>query len=410
MTAKRSTRKKTPPAERSTSAPVDDRRDDFSEEAEAEIEEFFAAHSQESVVAVYRVGKPGERDGYIETLSISTLMNPGPEPVISKAYGAGNYKLKLKSPNQRGVLQYAGSKTITIAERPGAPAPTNGHNGGGAFTMEQFLLQQMAKSEQTTLALIQNMKPQALDLQGLAALLVAITGGNNKQSDIGSLVTAFTQLKASAEPPNTVEQIKSAIELARSLTPGAPGAGPEAETDTGWGGVIKGALSAFAGMTGGGPAGGRQALPPGGGPGGPDHDDEEEPGANDMQQYLAAQLGYLKTKATAGKPVEQWIEYTLSNQEDAGNAALMAALRGGATFAHLEAFDPEIAQNPVLRVWFQKFYDGLKRGPLSTGASVPWIGRDITNPANNAGAGTEGQPNPGSAPAGGTPGGPVNAG
>jgi hypothetical protein len=120
-----------------------------------------------------------------------------------------------------------------------------------------------------------------------------------------------------------------------------------------------------------------------------------------MQQWLAGQLRFLKQKALTGKPVNDWILYTKQNQDEPGNQAIAAALKAGATFDHLLMFDPEIAQNPTLRLWFQQFYDGLKRpDSVSQTTAVPWIGRDITNAAGNGGAGEAGQP----AATGATPG------
>jgi hypothetical protein len=401
-------RKKKPPKTPAANSPLAaaEIETDFSEETESDIESFFNSHSQESVVAVYRAGKPGERDGYLDTLGITTLLNPGPEHVLATTFGAGTYRLKLKVPNQRGILQFGGSKTVTIAERPGAHGITNG-NGHGAGTMEDYLRKESERNQNLILALIASNKPQAFDMTGFAQLIAAVSGGN-KNSDLGAIVSAFTSLKAAAEPPNTVNQIKDAIELARSLTPGGPAAAPGEEPEMGWGGLIKGALTAFAGGVPAGPVNGRRALAAGQpGPGAGDDDDDEPNEDQYMQQALTAQLGFMKSKALAGKAVEPWIAYTLENQDEIGNAAIMSALKQGAQFEHLLAFDPEIASNPILRVWFQKFYDGLKR-PVSQAPPVPWFGRDITNLTGNAGAGPDGQPDAGSTPGSGNSGGPAN--
>jgi hypothetical protein len=398
------------PGQRSTvaAAPaVENREEEFEDETADDIESFFAGASGESTVSVYRIGKPGEKDQYLDLMSISAFTTPGPEQVLSTTYGAGNYKCKLKRPNDRGQLVYGGQKVFAIGERPGVPHVNgNGHNAGQSYESRSE-----QRSHEMMLAVIASIKPQpapAFDIAGLAALITAVNGGGNKQSDMGQLVSAFTSLKQSAEPPNTIAQIREAVELAKALTPGAPGApGAGEETDTSWPGLIKGALSAFAGGAGAGagPAGARRL--PAGQPGGEEY---EETGEEEMlQQFLTAQLGYLKVKAKAGKPVADWVRYTLENQEDAGNAAIMTALKMGATLETLYQFDAEIAQEPRLRVWFQQFYDGLKR-PVSSAPVIPWFGRDITNTAGNEGLGADGQPAAGSPANGSTAGGPVEPG
>jgi hypothetical protein len=376
--------------------------DDFGGEAGADIEQFFADQEESAIVMVYKIGKPGERDGFLDTHSISSLRNPSAQQVIRDTYGAGNYNLKLKAPDSRGIMRFSGSKTITIAERPGGAGPAV---NGRPHSVEDFFREEAAKTQQLLLAMIASNKPQQLDLNGLAALLTAIGGGNNKQqSDLGAVVSAFTMLKQSADP-NQLGQVKDVLEIAKSLSgAGAAPAGGDGELDTSWAGIIKGVLSAF----GGAAAGGRRALNPAPAtlPAGGDDDDDGQPGEEEMfQRWLQGQLQFLKTKAANNKPVEFWIQYTIDNADEAGNQAIFAALKGGATFENLLQFDPEIATNAALRVWFQKFYDGLKRS-LQPAAAIPWIVRNATDTPNNEVGGADRQPKTGDPANGGNPGQP----
>lgn len=379
--------------------PADERpepADDFDEETGADIEQFLSGQSEQAVVYVYKVGKPGERDAFIDTMSMAALQNPGPEQAIRDAFGAGNYRIKLKAPNKRGVLVYAGQKSLTIAERPGG----TGNGNGRPHTIEEYYRQESDKTHQMLLAMIAATKPQTLDLGGLAALITAVTGGN-KQSDLGAVVAAFATLKQTADPQTGLSQVKDVLEIAKSISAPA-GAGGDPDADPGWPGLIRGALSA---LTGGAKPGQRR-LPAPAGAGGPGDDDDEQPSEDEMfQRWLAGQLQFIKGKAAANKPVEFWIQYTIDNAEEPGNQAIFAALKGGATFENLLQFDPEIAASPALRVWFQKFYDGLKRS-LSPAAPIPWIVGNPPDTTGNAIPGADRQPTADGTPGGGNPGKP----
>ena len=382
-------------------APPADQEEDFDQEAAEDIEQILTGAGEQAIASIYRVGKPGERDGFIATVSTAALLNPGPEQFLQDNYGAGSYRLKLKAPNRAGVLKYAGMKTLTIAERPGA-----GVNGNGRpHTMEDYLRAEGEKTHQMLLAMIAAQKPQQLDMAGLAALITAVSGGN-KQSDLGAVVAAFATLKQTAEPSNQLTAVKDVLEIAKSIS-GATPAGAGAEDDGGWVGLIRGGLAALAGGGAGKP--GRRMI----GPSGPDPngagagddggDDNEENDEAMFQQWLRGQLGFLKSKAATNKPVDFWIKYTIDNADEVGNQAIFAALKGGATFEALLAFDPEIASNPTLRVWFQQFYDGLKRS-LSPAATIPWIVGNTPNTPGDAGTGNSGQQQNGDPAGGGTPG------
>ncbi len=404
MTARKPAKRKRTAA-RETAAPALEHDDDFGDEVGADIEEFFNDQDEGAIVMVYKIGKPGERDGFLDTLSVSALRNPSCQQVIRDTYGAGNFRLKMKAPDLRGVMRWSGSKTITIAEKPGGSGPAA---NGRPHSIEDFFREEAHKTQQLLLAMISNNKPQQMDLAGLAALLTAVNGGGGKQTDLAAVVSAFTTLKQSAEPGNGLAQVKDVLEIARSISGGPAAAGSD-EPDTSWPGLIKGVLGAFSGAAGAAQPG-RRMIPASvngnGAAAARADDDDEQPSEEEMfQQFLAGQLSFLKSKAAANKPVEWWIQYTLENADEVGNHALFTALKGGATFEHLLQFDPEIASNPALRVWFQKFYDGLK-GSLQPAAAIPWIVRNPADVAGNEIPGASGQPKPGDSPGGGNPGQP----
>ena len=377
---------------------------EFDSETESEIDEFFSEHPDTSIVSIYRIGKPGEKDGFLDTVTLPQFKDPSPEQTLRDSYGAGRYRVRLKSPNVQGVMKFAGTRNYNIAEKPGMPV--NGATNGvhGPQTMEHFLREESARNHQMLITLIASMKPQQLDLAGLAALLSAVNGGN-KGGDLASVVAAFTQLKQSSEPRDPIEQIKVALELARSVNGNGPAPAAADEPEMSWPSLIKGALTAVAG-------GGRALLPAArNGAGQPEAEEEQPENEEQMfQQFLAGEIGFLKSKAAAGKPVEFWINYVLENPEEPGSKALFMALNAGATFENLLTFDNEIARSPQLRLWFQRFYDGIK-SPVpgrasSQNAPLPGPGWDIRDPANHARAGAPGQSAADSATGGAEPGKP----
>lgn len=400
-------RKKPPNVQRMAAhSPADDQDSEFDQETVTDIEQFLSGQSEQSTVTIYRVGKAGERDGFLDIMSATGMQTPGPEQVLRDNYGAGHYRLKLKAPNKAGVLKYAGMKTITIAERPGGSS-SNGNSNSRPHNMEDYLREENAKTQQLLLAMIASNKPQQLDMAGLAALITAVTGGGNKQSDLGAVVQAFTILKQSAEPGNGLAQVKDVLEIARSISggPAAP-AGAE-ETDTSWTGIIKGVLGAFGGAAAAGqPQRMIPARAPAVAPAAEAGDEDEQPGDEEMfQRILAGQLAFLKTKVTSPKPVEWWIQYAIDNADETGMQVLFTALRGGATFDHLLQFDPTIASDPAVRVWFQKFYDGLK-GSLQPATVIPWIVGNNANAPGHAVPGADRQQQPGDTSGGSNPGQP----
>ncbi len=83
---------------------------------------------------------------------------------------------------------------------------------------------------------------------------------------------------------------------------------------------------------------------------------------DNLRRWLTAQVAYFKEKAKVGKDPGFWIDYVFENSEEPGCQAILYAIRQGATFENLLAFDPEIGQNPQLTLWFTELYNGVKSG------------------------------------------------
>lgn len=367
-------------------------KSEYDREVEYELEGFMAGAAASAVTCyIYRVGSAGEDDKFLDVAQASNVT----EQMLQDEYGEGKYRLRYRSRKKDGKFTFEGTRTVNIAHNPRkareklAADRANGTNGQH-FDNNNF-------NERLILALIAAQKPApAFDMVGLAALITAVTGNGKGQTDIGAIVTAFTQLKAAADPKDVKAELRDALELARSLVPGAPAPGAagagDGELDTSWPGIIKGVLQTFTGPRRPPAAGGR--VIPASVAGDEEFEDDpagQDPGAT-MQQWLMGQLQFLKSKAISKKPVDFWIRYTIDNAEEAGNQAIFEALRGGATFEHLLMFDPEIATTPALRVWFQQFYDGLKQSANAAAPpAYPWIVGNTPNATDNAGGGTPGQ-------------------
>jgi hypothetical protein len=128
-----------------------------------------------------------------------------------------------------------------------------------------------------------------------------------------------------------------------------------------------------------------------------------------FQDWIRAQLSYLKQKAIAGKGVDFWIDYTFENQEEPGCAAILAAMENGVTFDQLLQFDPEIAQNPALQVWFKTFYDEM-RAEIDANLDTARGTRNAADVGSHAPVGAPGLPDDGSKKPSGTAGTPGHSG
>lgn len=400
-------RRAAPPRDRDDDEFLDDRDDGAESPAEMDLAEFMeGVGASASFIAVYRSGKPGENDAFLENVSA-----PGfTEQNIRENYGPGKYRLKFKAPDARGRNVYLAQKTVVIGEL----RPVAGGNGGGHQVGSiEYIREENKRQFDLLIALIARPQPAqpAMDLAGIAALLTAVNGGGRGQS-LTDVIAAVTQLKAAAEPKDPIAGLSATIDMVQKLR----GDGTKEES---WSTIVKDVLSY---VVPGGPTGGRAMLPaagagrvspgvpgvspgvPGGPAGGVTHDmqpeeyEPQEPQEMTTQQWLFAQVNFIKQKAQLGKPPADWVHYVATNQEEPGNAAIIQAFRGGATFDHLCAYFPDIAANPPLRVWFQAFYDGLSnvlRG--NTGGAAGNLGNSVVD----ATASAPGQEQPENPPAGG---------
>lgn len=108
------------------------------------------------------------------------------------------------------------------------------------------------------------------------------------------------------------------------------------------------------------------------------------------EDWIKAQLAFLKQKATTGKDVGLFVDYILANQDETGCAALTSAIRQGVTWEQLLQFDPEIGQNAIYQIWFLELYNALREDLMEVDPDRPE--GDGSDPPSDEGSSPPGQP------------------
>lgn len=365
MTAKKKTAPKEPP--------------EFPEmtSAEWEIEDFLEEWGpQTAVVEIYRRKDDGSMP-HVRRVDIG-IITADLFGYLRQHFGNGKYVLMFKNEARRVV------KRLTI-EVEGADVKPGAPTNGGSSTFEQQMI----------LALIAAQKPAPpMDVGALIAGIGAMVGALKPTSSdpaamLTAMATTFQQLKPDGDG---VEKALTIISKAKEI--GGNGGG-EAES---WPGLIKEGLATaatiFQNRAASNPsvqAETRPAIPPGAqpvrtiqSPATPaiPTPTQEPTGDQLLEQWLRAQIGFLKQKARAGKDPDDWADYTEDNAEEPGCAAILEALRRGATLQHLLTFDEEIGKDPVLAGWFQRYYESLQ-APIDEEMDSTRKGGDTGNPSGD---------------------------
>lgn len=347
-------------------------------QSEVDIEDFLIEWApQTSIVEIYRRKEDGSMP-HLKRVGIE-ILRADLYGFLRDKFGNGKFILQFKDANRRIV------KNLTV-DVDGAPAVVL--NPGSANNGSPF-------HEQLILAMIAAQKPAPpIDmgtlLTGLGTMLAALKPAPAPATDPAAMLQAMAATFQQLKPPDdNVDKALSIISKAKDL------AGESSGNGDSWSGLIKEGFSAAAQVFSGRQNPTRANLPPGAMPTGltltgvqqPAHELQPQPmreKSSDelLQEWLQTQIGFLKTKARAGKDPDFWAEYTLENSEEPGCAAILEALRRGATFQHLLTFDPEIGKDPVLANWFQQFYEALQSEPDETMDSTG-TGRNAPDPGGH---------------------------
>ena len=322
---------------------------------------------------------------YCETVSPSGLT----QDQIRDAWGPGRFRLKFLGAGNR----YVRTITVNIAARPAGaaiglvPQTTNQES--------HFLREQLALQQTLLMSMITAYKP--LDVGSILSGMGNLIKGSNNAPPVDptamltSVIAAFTALKGSTDSNGGMDlkKFKELLEVANELLPkqNQPIEENLYTVVKELGHKVVDTVKAYQPQRVELTETPRPQLTA-------QQQHAPEPAAAAVaegkpqvgrSEWMRAQLSFLKQKAGQGKGAAAWVDYILDNQEEPGCDAICSAIEDGATFEHLLQFDPEIAENPQLKVWFKVLYDGLHAEILGDeNLDSTRRGGDAPDPSGNA--------------------------
>lgn len=348
-------------------------------EEQADLDEFFnEVGGGATCVDIFEVLDGAER-GYIKRVDWAQLKE-NPLEMIKKKFGCRKYFLRFRGADRRILRSkivniVADTPSVTPGVTPPSPVP-NANDSDSKF-MRDVLLAFIAKQNPPP-------APAAFDMQGLAALMIALKQPTaDPASMLAAVSQAFSAVRGSAKEGDGLSMAKTIVELAAAIggngngkddnlytvirdvgkevvnklpigalmpassvpidvIPPAPAAAPAER-------VVSPVVSPVVPPQPAAPAAPR--TPP----------DLRNP--ETVVELIRVALQYLKQKAAKPDPdgnlFNLAIDWILENSEEPQWAAMLGAIRQGATFEQLLQFDIEIANIPPLREWFKRLYDEL---------------------------------------------------
>lgn len=390
--------------------------------AEFEYQEFLESLGDATVgVTIQRYPKFGNIMEWCDNGNI----NEATLESIREKHGPGKYRLSFRGPT--GML---GTKNVCIASpydgKERQHSNGNGNNNGNDFS--EFMKQQLVMQQNLVLAMLGSMKGPDLGgmMAGLAAVMTAIkpAGSTDKAPDPIAMFQAIMSMYKGAKD-NEKSPLDQLRDVASVIKEFSNDGGKGNDVDSAWSMVAevgKEAVNKLApvltsmvpqplqqnrvpvvtGVQPGNPPAQASITPtllptpgnavlPGNAP--------ADANAN-LQKWVEAMIVFFKRKAVRGSDPGLWIDYVFESPEDPGCQALTYAIRNGATFEDLLAFDAEIAQNPQLNIWFKTVYDGIRAELLQSGIPSAGESRNDSHPIPDGQPRQTGQPMPGNLPDG----------
>jgi hypothetical protein len=339
--------------------------------AEFEYQDYVSTLGDTNVtVTIHRFPKFGNVLEWCENASLDRAQLE----TIRENHGPGKYKLTF-----RGPTGFMGSKMICIAPE----YDKNGTNGtkpaANAGAGSDFIREQLVMQQNLMMALMSSMKGPDIGamMAGLAAMMTALKpAGDNGAKPVDPLamfqaILGMYQNLKPKEEKSELDRLRDTAAVIKEFS----GEGKAGGIESGWDALAtvgKEAIDKLSPILTGvrppAPVTITPVKPPvavlpapqmNAAPGVPGQQPAPNTGPN-LQQWLIAQLAFFKTKAQAGKDPGFWIDYIFENAEEPGCQAVLYAIRQGATLENLLSFDPEIAQNPQLTLWFREVYLGIR--------------------------------------------------
>lgn len=369
-----------------------------------------------SSVDLYRLHKDG-RKAYKSRLYFADLKDNALEHIRS-TYGEGKWLLSFRDAG--GKIK--GNKVVEIESELGDSKPPI----AAALTQNQpdphlsFMREQMTMMQNLVMSMIANMgrSPQGPDLgammTGIAAMMQA-----TKQSpvDIDKILlalkppdmtqTLMTMMQAFKPTESGFDVAAKVIGMARDLAPEQRGGG-ESGAESLWGAVAdvgKHFADKFLPPVGTArpsavvtqhpvvtsesarievPSMPSGALPPAENP------PSAEGQSDVMMKWIKVGLDYLKEKAKINKDPQIYTDMILDNAEEPQWQSLIYGIQHGAGFEDLLTFDTEIRDNPAIKEWFKKVFDGLL-AELNDIGNTGGTGRDVPDVTPHAVPSTDGR-------------------
>lgn len=380
--------------------------------AEFEYQEFVESLGDSTVaVTIHRYPKFGN---ILEWCDNGTVGEATLESIREK-HGPGKYRLTFRGP--AGLL---GTKHVSIAQQYESKdvKPNGNGNGGG---MDEFMKQQLVMQQNMMLAVIGSLKGPDMGgmMAGIAAVLTAIRppSGTDKTPDPIAMFQAIMSMYKGAKDneKSPLDQLRDVASVIKEFSSDKGGS----DIDSGWGAAVeigKEAVSKLAPvLTAMVPqplqnpqvsavSVGQPGVPPAHGALLPKPGNAVLPGTvpavnppdarQNLERWVQSMVAFFKPKALRGSDPGLWIDYVFESPEDPGCQALTFAIRNGATFEDLLAFDAEIAQNPQLNLWFKTVYDGIRSELLQSGMAPAGQSGDESHPVPDGKPGPAGPPIP----------------
>lgn len=335
----------------------------------------------------------------------NTTLDQATLDAIRENHGPGKYKLSFRGP--QGML---GTKNVCIS----APYNKDG-NGRNAHdkSAETFLQSQLAMQQNLLMSVMSGMRGPDMGamMAGLAAVMTALKpADSSKPVDpvqmFQTMMTMFQTLKPEKDSLAQLREVAGVIKEFSNDGGGGEGGMWGAISSIARDGIDKlapvlgnltgkqnPAVSPFRPDAAGRPAallpasatGRAEVVTP------PAAESPTVSAEENLRRWVSAQIGFFKDKAKAGKDPGFWVDYIFENSEEPGCQAVLYAIRQGATFDNVLAFDPEIGQNPQLTLWFKELYEGVKSGLSDDNMDSGGETRNAGDNKSNGAAGAPGQ-------------------
>lgn len=305
--------------------PVDDEESTPEPESEdLELKAFIETFADAAKVKIHRY----DRNGNLVYAGSTDPRNCS-EEFLQEVYGEGKYYLKLYDSNGKNIK----ARTVYIGpDESGLNMPVS---TTPSPALGNPILQMQIESLRSELTSQREQTNRLLEVLITREAAPTQPGGSVK--DIIEAIGTVREMVAPKEPTSLISEMigffKQGIEI-----------GSTGNVDGGWKGIVKDAIQAI-------PQVAKEFKAP------VDAPDNGQPPVMDEAMMLKHGLAYLKTRAQINADPGLWVDFIISNMDEAQWQPLFKLLEQ--PFEKIGEVDPEVLQ-PVYRPFFEQLYNGLK--------------------------------------------------